>query len=140
MQKPHPYILIADDDPDDRQEFSNEFVRQNPGIEVMCVDSGSELFRYLEECPLDQLPVVIVLDYKMPELSGPQILMRLAANSCYKQIIKIVWSSSGRTKDVEDCINLGALDYIVKPSSIDDLQTAVQKLTSILEVVDHLMH
>lgn len=134
MQLANPYILIVDDDPEDRQVFADEFALQNPDITVKHLEGGRELLHYLNECPIHQLPAVIVLDYQMPDLSGPQILSHLAANDRYRRIVKVMWSTSRRTKDMEECKRLGATYYLVKPDTIEELKKAIHQLTCIFEV------
>ena len=140
MQTEYPYILLADDDPEDRQDFIDEFNDQNPGIAVTNMQSGRELLSYLSECLPDRLPTVIVLDYQIPDLNGPQILSHLGANERYKQIVKVIWSTSRRTKDIEECKRLGATDYIFKPDSIDELKHAIHVVTTIFETAARTTH
>lgn len=133
MRMVDPYILIADDDPEDRQAFSDEFALQNPGVVTKHLESGRELLHYLEGCLPDQLPTVLLLDFQMPDLTGPQILHHLAASDRYNHLIKVMWSTSVRTKDIEECKRLGATHYIVKPGTIEELKKAVHQVTSIFE-------
>ena len=134
MQLAKPYILIADDDPEDLQGLRDEFIDQNPSMDVKSVQDGMELLRYLDGCPTDRLPVVIVLDYKMPGISGPQLLLLLATDNRFAQIVKVMWSTSCRTKDMEECKCLGATHYLVKPGTIDELKRSVRQLGAIVEM------
>ncbi|HVS96783.1 MAG TPA: response regulator [Puia sp.] len=127
-----PYLLLADDDPEDRQLLSDEFTHQNPGIGVHHAADGQEVLQYLNNCEVGNLPLVLVLDYQMPDLNAPQILLRLTANSSFRRIVKVVWSSSQRIKDMEDCKRLGASHYLVKPSTVEELKRSVRQLTAIL--------
>ena len=133
MQTHKPYILIADDDPDDRLLFSEEFTSFNPGTVVLHAEGGYQLLSLLNERSVDGLPAVIVLDYKMPDLTGPEVLQQLAANDRYRKIVKVMWSTSQRTKDIEDCLRLGAMTYLVKPGSVEELKSAMHLLTDIFE-------
>ena len=127
-----PYLLLADDDPEDRQLLSDEFVHQNPGVRVLHAADGQEVLKYLNDCAVEDLPLVLVLDYQMPDLNAPQILLRLTANNLYRRIVKVVWSSSQRIKDMEDCKRLGASHYLVKPATVEELKRSVRQLTAIL--------
>jgi len=139
MQMANPYILIADDDPEDRQVLRDEFMRQNPGIAVKEVGSGRELLEFLDQCLPRQLPTVIVLDYQMKDLNGPEVLLLLSANDRYRQIIIVMCSTSNRTKDMEECKRLGAKDYLIKPNCIDGLNKTVRQLAVIFEMATHSM-
>jgi CheY-like chemotaxis protein len=69
----------------------------------------------------------------MPDLDGPEVLRHLAANKRYKQLIKVMWSTSRRVKDIEDCKRLGASHYLVKPSDNQELQHMIHQMTAILD-------
>ena len=138
MQTAEPYILIVDDDPEDRQVFSSEFIHQNPGIAVEHIESGLELLGFLNECPSDRFPAMIILDYQMPDLNGPQILQALATDDRYKPIVKVMWSTSCRVKDMEECKQLGAADYLVKPGTMEELKKAVHQVTLLFRAVTRL--
>ena len=132
MATTNPYILLVDDDPDDRQFFHDEFAQQCPEITVIHMPGGNALLQYLDECPEDQLPVAIVLDFQMPDINAPEILRQIAANDRYKQISKVIWSTSSRTQDMQECKRLGAMHYIIKPGTIDEMKNAIRQLTSIV--------
>ena len=133
MQPKYPYILLADDDPDDLQAFTDEFIYQHPGITVRQVSSGREVLLHLDICPDDRLPTLLVLDYQMPELTGFEVLQALAANDRYAPIVKVVWSNCPRTKDREECIRLGATLYLAKPGTIEELKRTIHQLLDIFE-------
>lgn len=125
------YILLADDDPDDQDAFSEAFIRHNPNAFVKTVNDGKELLEWLDGCPADGLPTLIMLDYKMPVLSGPEALQVLASNAAYAHIPKLVWSSSVRTKDIDECMRLGAARYFKKPSSFQELAESIRQINEI---------
>ncbi|HEV9036025.1 MAG TPA: response regulator [Puia sp.] len=133
MRIAESYLLIADDDPEDRQALSEAFADQHPSVTVKHVAGGHELLRYLQECPIHQLPAVLVLDYQMPDLNGPQVLQYLTSHDRYRPIVIVMWSTSRRTKDIDECNRLGATHYLVKPDTIEELKNFIQKLNAIFE-------
>jgi len=124
-----PYIILADDDPDDRDSFIHPFVQQNPGVRVVSFGDGSELLSFLEICPDNELPVLILMDYKMPYSTAADILERLAAYPRYANIPKLVWSTSGRAEYVDRCVQHGASQYFTKPNSLPELANIVDRMT-----------
>ena len=124
-----PYLLLVDDDPDDRDLFMEAFSKQNPDCVVEQANSGRGVLAFLES--VDELPAVLLLDYQMPDLNGPEILQHLAANSRYKEMTKIVWSTSQQVKDMEDCKRLGAAHYMVKPVDTIELNNIIRQVTTI---------
>jgi len=138
MEETNPYILIVDDDAEDREVLSDEFRNQNPGVAVIQMEGGHELLYFLNECLTSQLPSVIVLDYQMPGLNGPEVLLLLSADERYRQIKIVMWSTSSRTKDMEECKRLGAMEYLIKPYSIEELKKSVDQLRVFFELAAHL--
>lgn len=124
-----PYLLLADDDPDDRSLFTEAFRRQNPGFPVEQVDGGMAALEYLKEAV--DLPVVLVIDYQMPDLGGPEVLQRLAANDRYLHIVKVIWSNSQPDMKIEECKRLGADHYIRKPTNDIELNIIMRQVRNI---------
>jgi CheY-like chemotaxis protein len=117
-----PYILLAEDDPDDQFAFLEAFTRLNPHVSLRIVQDGQELLDFLDTSPDTRLPVIIVLDYKMPRLTGPDVLKYLAVCQRFIHIPKIVWSTSTREKDIAECLQLGAANYFTKPATNQELE------------------
>lgn len=126
-----PYILLADDDPDDRDSLIHPFLQQNPGVRVVSFGDGRDLLSFLVACPDDELPVLILMDYKMPSATAADILESLAADPRYAGIPKVVWSTSGRAEYVDRCVQHGASQYFTKPNSLPELASIVERMTGI---------
>lgn len=128
MNKELPYILLADDDPDDLNVFLQAFNELNPHTSVHTVSDGQELIEFLEACDPDELPAIFVIDYRMPLVSGPEVLQWLSSHREYAHIPKVVWSTSDRPRDIENCIRLGATGYFPKPTSFGKLGELIKKI------------
>jgi two-component response regulator ARR-A family len=126
-----PYLLIADDDPEDIELLSQAFSRKNPAVEIKSVETGAELFGFLSGCPTTDLPSLLLLDYRLPILTAPEVLATLKQDQRYVDIPKVVWSTSGRTDFVRLCLDGGALLYFPKPNSEAELDHIVVGLTSL---------
>lgn len=113
-------ILIGEDDPDDQELLKEVFSSIESSYSLIFTSNGSQLLSYLKNSIDKQLPGLIILDYNMPGLNGAEILKELSNNE-YKDIPKIIWSTSGSETYKNICLELGASDYIVKPSRISDL-------------------
>jgi CheY-like chemotaxis protein len=120
-----PYLLVADDDRDDVELFGDAFTLRNPAVPIASVYSGKQLIEFLEQCSVASLPTLLLLDYQLHDASGPEILTQLRSNPMYKQIVKVMWSTSRRVKDMEDCKKLGAAHYFVKPSGNEELEKII---------------
>jgi len=128
-----PYIVIADDDPEDAQMLAENFRLQNPGVEVACVDDGQQVLTLLIGQDVRQLPVMIVADYQMPQVSGAELFRLLQAQDKYRNITKVIWSTSCNKKHIEECLSHGADKYFVKPDEMAKLSSLVSDLTKIFK-------
>ena len=131
---PSKFILLGEDDADDQEMLKEVFASIDQTFILFFVNNGDEIFSALEKMKDDQMPCLIVLDYNMPGRSGADILRELGTNERYQSIPKIVWSTSGSEKFRSLCLELGAVDYITKPSSIDDLEKAARYMLSVCVV------
>jgi len=113
-------ILIADDELDMRELM--ELVLRFAGFEVVLVADG---FEALEKAPLEQ-PDLILLDVLMPEMTGYEVLRRLRENPATSAIPVVLFSAKGREAEIKQGLELGAVEYIVKPFAPDDLTSQVK--------------
>jgi DNA-binding NtrC family response regulator len=106
-------VLLVDDEEDFREALGERLrVRR---LEVRTADSGEAALRILQEHPVD----VVVLDVRMPGISG------LAATQAIKlshPLVEIILLTGHASLDASrEGMALGAFDYLLKPTKIDDL-------------------
>jgi len=131
---PSKFILLGEDDADDQEMLKEVFASIDIGFILFFVNNGSEILSALEKLKNDQMPCLIVLDYNMPGLSGADILRELGTNERYKNIPKVVWSTSGSEKFRSICLELGAVDYVIKPSNVNGLEEVARYMLSLCVV------
>ena len=134
MTQEFPYITIEDDDPDDREFLRAGMQRCFPDNMTMSFGNGNELLTYLDKCNGKRLPVAIILDYRMPDLTGADVLRITGKDTPYSSIRKVVWSTSRLRKEMDECLALGALRWIVKPGTDDELDLAIRSLAPMLAI------
>lgn len=76
----------------------------------------------------NQFPKVILLDLKMPKISGMQVLERIKSDPSTKSIPVVVLTSSAEDPDIKRCYELGANSYIVKPVEFANFSATVSDL------------
>jgi len=123
-------ILIGEDDIDDQEILTEIFRDFHQSFELHFVNSGKKLISYLLDMSDNESPCLILLDYNMPELNGEEILKRINADKRFTDIPKIVWSTSNAANYRERCINAGAMEYLVKPSTIQSLKDTLLHILS----------
>jgi CheY-like chemotaxis protein len=134
MKGRSPHILLADDDIDDRELLVERFLEQNPNVGVETFDDGHQLLTHLQQRDPADLPLLIILDYKMPVLTGAEVLQAIERDARYKDIPKIVWSTSNNKEYINRCIGLGADKYFTKPASIAELDKMIGYLSQLIRL------
>jgi DNA-binding response OmpR family regulator len=117
-------VLVAEDEPDIRGliKFSLEFI----GLEVVEVSNGQEAVRQAAQ----EQPDLILMDVRMPRLTGYEACKQLKEQESTKQIPIVFLSARGQEAEIKYGLGLGADEYILKPFAPDQLQ---QRVRSILE-------
>ena len=128
---PSKFILLGEDDADDQEMLKEVFRSIDTAFVLFFVNNGKEIISALEKLKDDQMPCLIVLDYNMPGLSGADILRELSTNERYKNIPKVVWSTSGSEKFRNICLELGAVDYVIKPNNVVGLEEVARYMLSL---------
>ena len=128
------FILLGEDDPDDQEMLTEVFSSIDNSFILFFVNNGTEVLSALEKLKDEQLPCLIVLDYNMPGINGAEILKEIGTNPRYQNIPKVVWSTSGSSKFKKTCMELGATDYIIKPSSHMDLEKIARYMLSFCDL------
>ena len=128
IEIPDKYILLAEDDADD-VELLMSFLQEIPGSpEGIVLNKGDKVISFFENLPENRLPLLIILDYNLPSVSGFEILTALSENKTYRPVPKIIWSTSNSSHFESQCLEKGAAAYFVKPSDITGFKDLVQKL------------
>jgi CheY-like chemotaxis protein len=126
-----PYILLADDDGDDQDLLKESILQYSPSALIKIVNSGPQVLAWLDECPDEQLPAMLILDYKMPILNAAQVLDELNANTRHAGLPKVVWSTSSNRKHIDECLSKGALRYFPKPNDVTELAAITESILSL---------
>lgn len=126
MEKNPLYILLADDDEDDRALFTEAFLELKIKTIVQTVNNGIELMKVLNEKNA-YLPHLIFLDLKMPIKDGLQCLKEIKSNEKLKNISIAIYSTSSSQINIEETFLNGANIYITKPSDFNTLKQVLEK-------------
>ena len=125
-------ILIVEDEENDAKLLKMAFKRNNIINPLHWVKDGLEAIAYLNgegvyaNHDLYPFPEVLIVDLKMPRMSGLELLQWIRDHSNYKVIPTIIMSSSRQDSDIEKAYELGANTYMIKPSSFDELARTVK--------------
>lgn len=111
-------ILVADDEPSMRLNIVD--LLEDEGYAVLQAPNGTEAI----QMTLDHQPIVVLMDIKMPELSGIQALKTIKKNT--EQIPIIMFTAYGSSEKPIEAMKAGAFDYLEKPFEIDTFLSVVR--------------
>jgi DNA-binding response OmpR family regulator len=117
-------ILIAEDERDIRDLIN--FTLGFAGYEVITTSNGEEAY----QAALSELPDLIVLDVRMPRMTGYEACKLLKEQESTRDIPIIFLSAKGQESEVKTGLEAGAEEYILKPFSPDQL---VERIKAILQ-------
>lgn len=121
-------IVLADDDPDDRELFASALSEVDQGMTLVTLEDGEKLFTRLRTMPL---PDIIFLDLNMPRKNGRECLAEIHKDRSFDSIAVIIYSTSISPHEMEDAWNSGAACLIRKPDSYTTLKEIIQKVLRI---------
>jgi len=127
-------ILLVEDNPDD-EELTTMALRKNGIVnEVVVVHDGEEALDYLfgkgkftDRNPVSN-PAVILLDLKLPKISGLEVLEKLRADDKTRLIPVVILTSSSEEEDILSSYKLGANSFVRKPVEFSVFADAVKQL------------
>jgi two-component system response regulator len=119
------FILIAEDDADDRFLLNAAFEENGFRDKLHFVENGVELLEFLRHLISDEasprVPSFILLDLNMPKKDGREVLREIKEDALMKRIPVIVFSTTNNEQEMKRCYELGANSYITKPNSFENL-------------------
>jgi len=136
-------ILVADDDPDDRQLTREAFEENHLANELRFVEDGEELLDYLNrrgkytDPASAPWPGILLLDLNMPRKDGREALQELRKTPRFRGIRVVIMTTSKAEEDVIRSYDLSATSYITKPVTFERLVEVVRAIGKYwLEIVE----
>ena len=126
-------ILLVDDDPQDVKLTLAALKQDSLSDRVGIVKNGAEALDYLYcrgkfKDRAGGNPILVLLDNKMPKVSGLQVLKIMKADERLKMIPVVVLTSSREGSDLDEFYKHGVNAYVVKPVGFAEFMAAVKKL------------
>lgn len=126
-------ILLADDDPDDRQLTRDAFEENRLANQLVCVEDGEQLMDYLLRRGAyagrgEDLPGLILLDLNMPRKDGREALKEIKAHPELRRIPIVVLTTSKAEEDILRSYDLGVNSYVTKPVTFKSLVELIKVL------------
>jgi two-component system, response regulator len=125
-------LLLVEDNPADQELTLHVLRRHNLANRVKIARDGAEALEFLfgagPDAAAESIPRMILLDLKLPKVSGIEVLARLKADARTKHIPVVVLTSSQQDTDLKRCYELGVNSYVVKPVDFGQFAEAVRQL------------
>ena len=124
-------IMLVEDNPDDEELTIRAFKKNNLANEIIVARDGVEALDYF--FPKDgsapaALPQLVLLDLKLPRVSGLEVLKALRGDQRTRRLPVVILTSSAEERDLVDGYELGANSYIRKPVDFDEFMDGVRQL------------
>lgn len=113
-------ILLIEDNPMDVDLTRRAFARNRLTNPLLVARDGEEALVWLKRWDEgERMPVVVLLDLKLPRVSGLEVLQRYKAHALARTLPVVVLTTSRESADVSTAYESGANSYIVKPVDFD---------------------
>ncbi|MBF4518782.1 response regulator [Flavobacterium sp. ANB] len=127
-------ILFAEDSMEDAMLTMRALSKSGFTNKLLHVKDGAEALDFLycrgiysKRNPKSH-PKLLLLDLKMPKMSGMQVLEKVKTDDALKSIPIVILTSSQEDPDIAECYKLGANSYIVKPVDSNNFFNAIKEL------------
>lgn len=119
-------LLLADDDADDRELFSEAISEIDPSIILTMVEDGEKLMKQLKDA--QSIPDLIFLDLNMPRKNGKECLLEIQHYPHLQKIPIIIYSTSISDRDIHETWSKDVMGFMRKPDSYTKLKELVKKI------------
>ncbi|MBN2613990.1 MAG: response regulator [Bacteroidales bacterium] len=116
-------VLVVDDTSINRELILNILKNTNGEYEVLEAANGLEGYNIA----LEQLPDIVLMDIRMPEVDGIEGIKLLKSNDLTKEIPVLVLTAYSSPENLKECFEVGAFDYITKPINSEELVSRIKK-------------
>jgi two-component system response regulator len=127
-------ILLVEDNPQDAELTIRALTKYNLANNLFLVENGADALDFVfcrgkfKSRSINKPPRVILLDLKLPKLSGLEVLKAIKDNEQTALIPIVVITSSQEEPDIKEAYKLGVNSYVVKPLEFNEFIKAVSSL------------
>ncbi|MCA9988237.1 MAG: response regulator [Anaerolineales bacterium] len=125
-------ILLVEDNPDDLALALRALKKGNVGKKIVVARDGVEAIEYLfprnGRSSMLETPQLVVLDLKLPKVSGLEVLRQIRADERTRFLPVVILTTSNEQQDIVNCYNNGANSYIRKPVDFDRFYEVIKQV------------
>jgi len=133
MTSPKTDVVLIEDNPNDAELALRSLRNYVPRDRLLLLEDGAKALDYFFG-PLGgasghvPLPKVVLLDLKLPKVSGFEVLGQLKSDERTRIVPVVVISSSSEERDIRESYRLGANSYLVKPVGFDEYASVLTEV------------
>jgi CheY-like chemotaxis protein len=126
-------ILLVEDNPEDAELTLRALKKNNLANKIFHVKDGAEALEFLfaegayASRRIESPPRVVLLDLKLPKVSGLEVLQKLKSDERTRMVPVVVLTSSKQDRDMVESYKLGVNSYIVKPVEFEAFLESVKR-------------
>jgi DNA-binding response OmpR family regulator len=127
-------ILLVEDNPNDARLTMRALEKSNLVNEIVLVRDGIEALSYLfgtgvyEGRDTSVMPVLVLLDLKLPKVDGFEVLKRIRSEELTRCLPVVILTSSKEERDIIESYSLGVNSYVCKPVDFGEFMDAARQL------------
>ncbi len=143
MNQLTPEILLVEDNPNDLELALHAFEKSGLSKKIHVARDGAEALDFIfcrgayKDRSINQTLGVILLDLKLPKISGLEVLEQIKHHPQTKNIPVVVLSSSKEERDISHCYENGVNSYVVKSVDFEEFMKAIQHLETFWLQLNH---
>jgi two-component system, response regulator len=128
------FVLLCEDNEDDVELTKLAFQKNGTSAKLVVIWNGEEALDFLfgkgqyADRDINEIPALVLLDLKLPYVSGLDILKEIRADKRISQVPVVILTSSIEDKDRTDSFRLGANDFIIKPMGYSQFIEIIQQI------------
>jgi CheY-like chemotaxis protein len=136
-------ILLVEDDPADAELAKRSLLNHERKLRIVVMRDGAEALDFLfcrgdfAKRDIRQTPYVVLLDLKLPRISGHDVLRAIKNDERTKCIPVVVMTSSDHESDLLECYRGGVNSFVQKPIEVTKFREAMQQLGKYWLRVNH---
>jgi|SRR6478609_4604116 len=113
-------ILLVEDNESDELLTIKALKKAEVKNEIVVARDGEAALAHLEQCAIQDLPQLVILDLNIPKIDGIDVLNAIRTNSKTKMLPIVILTSSKDQRDIEKAYELNVNAYVQKPVSYNE--------------------
>ncbi|MDO9067959.1 MAG: response regulator [Deltaproteobacteria bacterium] len=131
-------ILLVEDNPVDLDLTLRAFARRNLANPIQVARDGQEALDWIPRWEAGEtMPLVILLDLKLPRVDGLEVLRQLREHPVCRDLPVVVLTSSSEDRDVKAAYRLHANSYIIKPVNFEKFMDVATQIELYWLLINH---